>query len=109
MIHLSANKDEKKGWFIGPWNSDVSIPVGYANEGINEKHYHAQMSEIYLVARGESTAVVNDQEVTLQAGNILVVEPGEVHTFTNSSPDYFHFVIHTPFVKGDKHLVSLQN
>jgi hypothetical protein len=33
---------------------------------------------------------------------MLVVEPGEVHTFTESSPDYFHFVVQAPFVKGDK-------
>ncbi len=38
----------------------------------------------------------------LGAGDVLVVEPGEVHTFESSSPDYLHFVIQTPFVAGDK-------
>jgi mannose-6-phosphate isomerase-like protein (cupin superfamily) len=54
------------------------------------------MYEIYLVARGASRAVVNGQEVSLKAGDILVVEPGEVHTFTDSSADYLHYVIHAP-------------
>jgi mannose-6-phosphate isomerase-like protein (cupin superfamily) len=81
----------------------VPIPIGYANKGIDECHYHAQMHEVYLVARGESTVVVNDETVTLRSGEILVVEPGEVHTFIASSADYFHFVIQTPFIKGDKH------
>jgi mannose-6-phosphate isomerase-like protein (cupin superfamily) len=106
MIHCQAEKTRPKGWFVGPWNSNVPIPIGYANQGINEKHYHAQMTEIYLVASGESTAVVDGKEVALAAGDILVVEPGEVHTFTNNSADYYHFVIHTPFVRGDKVLVE---
>jgi mannose-6-phosphate isomerase-like protein (cupin superfamily) len=84
----------------------VPISIGYANQDIDEKHYHAQMIEIYLIARGESTAVVGDKEITLSVGDVLVVEPGEVHTFTKSSANYSHFVIHTPFVSGDKILVE---
>lgn len=106
MIHMRADKQQAKGWYVGPWNSNVPLPVGYANAGIQEKHYHAQMTEIYLVASGKSTAVVNDQAVTLEAGDILVIAPGEVHTFTHSSTDYFHFVVHAPFVQGDKHVVG---
>lgn len=106
MIIQSIDKAQPKGWFVGPWNSDLPIPIGYANEGIDLLHYHEQMYEIYLVARGWSTAVVNNQSITLQAGDILVLEPGEVHTFKESSPDYLHFVIHTPFVPGDKVVIS---
>ena len=32
---------------------------------------------------------------------MLIVEPGETHTFIDSSDDYLHFVIQAPFVKGD--------
>lgn len=106
MIHLTRDENQSKGWFVGPWNSKVPIPVGYANEGIDESHYHTQMYEIYLVAQGQSTAIVEGEMITLQAGNVLVVEPNEVHTFINSSDDYLHFVIHTPFVKNDKVLCS---
>jgi mannose-6-phosphate isomerase-like protein (cupin superfamily) len=60
------------------------------------------MYEIYLVARGRSTAVVAGRTVELGAGDMLVVEPGEDHTFLNSSTDYLHFVVQAPFVKGDK-------
>ena len=102
MIHQSPDKNPDKGWFVGPWNSAVPIPVGYANTGIDLLHTHAQMFEIYLVAQGTSTAAVNQQPIQLQAGDMLVVEPGEMHTFSQSSEDYFHFVIQTPFVQGDK-------
>jgi quercetin dioxygenase-like cupin family protein len=106
MIYLNINKDNPKGWFCGPWNSKLDISVGYANEGINEKHFHAIMNEIYLIAQGNSMAIVNDQKIKLVAGDILVVEPNEIHTFVSNSQDYRHFVIHSPFVKDDKHLIE---
>jgi len=105
MIHSSINKTEAKGWFAGPWNSKLDIPVGYANQGINEKHVHSAMFEIYLIAKGTSTIIINDKEIELNEGDMIVVEPGEIHTFKNSSENYLHFVIHSPFVKDDKLIV----
>ena len=102
MHLLSSPRDQAKGWLIGPWNSAVPLPIGYANAGIADQHYHQQMHEIYLVAQGSSVAIVDGQRVDLKAGDVLVVAPGEVHTFTASSADYFHFVVQTPFVAGDK-------
>lgn len=32
----------------------------------------------------------------------LNIEPGEVHTFIESTEDYFHFVLHCPPIQGDK-------
>lgn len=51
--------------------------------------------------------MVDDREILLGEGDVLVVEPGEGHTFISSSPDYFHFVLHTPTpTEGDKHPVT---
>jgi mannose-6-phosphate isomerase-like protein (cupin superfamily) len=91
-----ADTQAAKGWFEGPWNSGLALAVGYANQGINEPHYHQRISEIYLVARGQSVLRIEQHELALRAGDVVVVEPGEVHTFLSSTPDYFHFVIHTP-------------
>ena len=90
-----------KGWYLGPWNSDLPISLGYTPRGIDEPHIHTRMTEIYLVARGTSELRVGDQTVTLTPGDVVVVEPGEPHTFLSSSPDYFHFVIQTPGLQGD--------
>lgn len=106
MLCFDREGEAAKGWFVGPWNSKVPVAVGYANEGVNEPHYHAEMYEIYLVAQGESAAFINGRAVRLKAGSVLIVEPGEVHTFTESTPEYHHFVVHTPVVKGDKLLAE---
>ena len=93
-----------KGWY-----TDLTHPVlpfiGFANQGINERHVHRELCEVYLVATGSSTIVVDNRPITLQAGDAIVVEPGEVHTFIENTPDYFHFVLHCPPIRGDKVVV----
>ncbi len=91
-----------KGWFVGPWNSGVPVAVGFSDQGVDDPHSHGEMFELYLIAKGTSTAIVGGEIVELGAGDLLVVEPGEAHTFTCSSDDYLHFVVQTPFVAGDK-------
>ena len=86
----------EKGWCIGPWNSSVSISVGFANQGINEPHYHERITEIYMVARGNVEVRIEQETVHLVQNDVLVIEPGEAHTFLAASADYFHFVVHTP-------------
>jgi mannose-6-phosphate isomerase-like protein (cupin superfamily) len=106
-----ARFDLAKGWYAGPWNSPLGISVGYACTGVDEPHLHTQICEIYLIACGSAIARVGEQSINLQGGDMLVVEPGEPHTFLDSTPDYFHFVIHWPGVMGEtarleKHAVT---
>jgi mannose-6-phosphate isomerase-like protein (cupin superfamily) len=91
-----------KGWYAGPWNSDLPIAIGYANARIDEPHMHAQITEIYVVARGTSEIRVEQETIRLRAGDMIVVEPGEAHTFLSNSPDYFHIVLQTPALSGDE-------
>jgi mannose-6-phosphate isomerase-like protein (cupin superfamily) len=91
-----------KGWYLGPWNSDLPLSLGYAPRGIDEPHIHTRMTEMYLVARGTSEIRVGHETISLTAGDVIVVEPGEPHTFLSSSPDYFHFVIQTPGLQGEE-------
>ena len=95
-----------KGWYLGPWNSELEVSIGYATQGFDEPHLHQRMTEVYMVARGTSKLRVGDQTVPLEAGDIIVLEPGEPHTFVDSSADYFHFVIHTPALEGDAALAD---
>ena len=96
-----ADYSVDKGWYLGAWNSALPISVGYANKGIDEPHVHSQITEIYLVARGTSQLRIEQKTLTLVAGDVIAIEPGEAHTFLTSSPDYFHFVIHTPGLSGE--------
>ncbi len=96
MKHFHSDRLAEKGWYVGPWNGTFAFPIGYANAGIDEPHVHQQVTEVYLVASGTAEARIEHETVHLTAGDILIIEPGEAHTFLSNSPDYFHFVIHTP-------------
>ena len=103
-----AHGDESrpaKGWYFGLAHPALPF-IGFANTGVDEQHYHRELCEVYLVARGSSTMVVDGTSICLSPGDVIVVEPGEVHTFAESTPDYFHFVLHCPPVKGDKAVVE---
>jgi mannose-6-phosphate isomerase-like protein (cupin superfamily) len=93
---------DPKGWFVGPWNSDLAVSVGFANAGVDEPHLHTRLTEIYVVARGSSSIRVEMETIELSAGDALVVDPGEAHTFLGNSEDYLHFVIQTPGLAGQE-------
>ncbi|MBT4498301.1 MAG: cupin domain-containing protein [Gemmatimonadetes bacterium] len=91
-----------KGWFAGPWDSDLDISIGYANTAVNEPHYHRTMTEIYFFARGQVSMVVDGQEICFTEKSGVIIEPGEVHTFLSCSDDHYHFVIQTPGLQGEE-------
>ncbi len=100
-MRIQHADSSNKGWFAGPWDSNLPVSVGYANKGIDEPHYHQQITEIYLIARGVAVIRIEQETVELSAGDMIVIEPGEAHTFLDSSPDYFHFVVHAPGLAGE--------
>jgi mannose-6-phosphate isomerase-like protein (cupin superfamily) len=100
-LHIErAASDVPKGWSIGPWNSSVCISVGFANEGIDDPHFHQRITEIYMVARGMIKMRVEQQTVQLSQNDVIVIEPGEAHTFLAATSDYFHFVVQSPGLVG---------
>ena len=104
IIARNDKSRSTKGWYLEL--THPALPsVGFATQGVDERHYHRELCEVYLVATGSSTIVVGDAPTVLHPGDVVVVEPGEVHSFVESTPDYFHFVLHCPSVKGDKVLV----
>jgi mannose-6-phosphate isomerase-like protein (cupin superfamily) len=102
MLVRHADPTVAKGWYAGPWNSSLSVSVGYANAGIDEPHVHTRLTGVYMVGRGTSEIRIEETTVTLEVGDVIVVEPGEAHTFLSSSPDYFHFVAHVPGLPAEE-------
>ncbi len=91
-----------KGWLAGPWDGDLAVSLDFATTGVDEPHLHTRITEIYLVARGSSSLRVQAETIELNAGDVLIVEPGEAHTFLSSSDDYLHFVLHVPGLTSDE-------
>lgn len=50
-------------------------------------HYHEDMQEVFIMLCGTAQITVDDVTVTLQAGDTITIDPGEVHTMTNPGAD----------------------
>jgi len=97
-MHLGKMGTDASGWIGGAWNWGLPVSIGYATAGLDAPHRHERITEIYLVAAGSSVAVVDGVEIEIATGDVLVVEPHEVRSFSASSDDYRCFVLH---VGGD--------
>jgi quercetin dioxygenase-like cupin family protein len=97
-MRLLRTRDDPKGWLAGPWESQLPIGIGYANQAIDEPHRHARTIEIFLIAEGSVTAVVDGEDVRLHAGDVLIVEPNEARSLRDATSTYRAFVLH---VGGD--------
>jgi mannose-6-phosphate isomerase-like protein (cupin superfamily) len=121
MRLIQTDLSMEKGWYTGPWDSELPISIGYARRnlieysdassanllnraptGVDEPHLHTRLTEIYLIGHGAAQIRIEQQTITLTAGDVLIVEPGEAHTFLSTSSDYLHFVIHTPGLAGEE-------
>jgi uncharacterized cupin superfamily protein len=77
-------------WRCGHWNGSslgitmtgvmTRVPSGEAD------HAH-DFHEYYIVLHGRGTLCVAGQDVPLEAGNVVMVEPGERHRVTWIDPD----------------------
>jgi len=58
-----------------------------------EDHFHRQTREFYHVLEGECELVVNGAEMRLVAGEMLLMEPGDVHRLMNPGPRLFRVLV----------------
>ena len=100
--------DMFKGWFVGDFNptafstDQFEVAVKTYKEGDSDAaHYHKLAHEITLVLNG--TVSMLDQ--TWQSGDIVVIEPGEVSSFT-ALTDATLVVVKVPGAKDDKYLAD---
>ena len=50
-------------------------------------HYHEDMQEMFIMIRGKATIVVDGAATDLQAGDTVLLEPGEVHAMHNPTEE----------------------
>lgn len=101
-------QDMVKGWFVGgftptAFNTDAcEVAVKHYQAGEREAaHYHKIATEITLVLSG--SVVMAEQ--TWVAGDIIVLEPGDITAFEAKS-DAVTVVVKVPGALDDKYLVE---
>jgi mannose-6-phosphate isomerase-like protein (cupin superfamily) len=56
-------------------------------------HYHETSREFYYVMAGESTLVINGRRARLRPGDMLLTEPGDVHSLQNEGSQEFKLLV----------------
>lgn len=71
--------------------------------GHTPKHFHGYEHEIYVL-EGHGTVVDGDEEKPLAAGDVLLVEPDDVHQFKNTGGTPLKFLCLIPNSATDKNV-----
>jgi len=77
-----------------PLPAEVSFiqEVRFSKGSTIPAHYHRTQTEIfYVLARG--SMVINDEEIRMEAGDVVVCEPGEVHGMPLVEEDFAFLVM----------------
>lgn len=97
-----------KGWFIGNFSpslfktNDVEVAVKSYNKGDKEQsHYHKIATEYTVIITGR----VKMNNIEYVAGDIIVMEPGEVTDFECLEDNTTNVVVKLPGANNDKYLV----
>ena len=104
-----ANLDQMiKGWFIGNFQptlhatNDVEVAVKRYHVGdVEGSHYHKIATEYTVIISGD----VRMNGVTYHAGDIVVMEPGEITDF-EALNDAINVVVKIPGANNDKYIVK---
>ena len=99
-------EDMKGGWFVGAFSPTVlktdAAEVGvkhYAAGQCEKRHYHKIATEVTVIVSGE----VEMNGVRYGAGQIIVIEPGDVTDF-HAITDATTTVVKIPGVLNDKYM-----
>jgi mannose-6-phosphate isomerase-like protein (cupin superfamily) len=77
----------------GPGSNILSMNEAYLEPGQGvEEHQHLDAEEVFFILSGRGVMLVDGQPVSLIAGNLLLIEPGERHLLRNDGIDSLTFI-----------------
>ncbi|MFC1653865.1 cupin domain-containing protein [Patescibacteria group bacterium] len=54
---------------------------------VAENHSHPDMYEVFYIEKGQGNLKLDGKDKTFKAGEVLIIEPGEEHEFSNNSKE----------------------
>ena len=98
---------------IGGEESIVSIAkhVGHALVEVESgkgspMHHHNTTEEVYHILKGQMDLTVDGVEDRLDVDDVVYIQPGQVHQYTNPGPGILRFVVISgpPWTPDDMHI-----
>lgn len=108
-MKIAKLSDMKAGWFIGNFEPSLfkteacEVAVKSYKEGDCEPaHYHRLATEYTLIISGR----VQMNGALYEAGDIIIMEPGEATDFICLEDNTINVVVKIPGALGDKYLLD---
>ncbi|MCX6803742.1 MAG: cupin domain-containing protein [Candidatus Diapherotrites archaeon] len=92
----------KRKWLLGVGESKSPVEIDYFAKAPDKQHSHKKINEYYIVTKGSFEILINEKRLSVKKGQVLFVEPGEVHGIIKTSPNLKCFLIKWPSIKDDK-------
>ena len=72
------------------------------------RHFHKHTREVVYFLQGEGVFLVDTESIPIRDGAVLLIQPGQVHTFTNQgrTPAVFFVVTSPRFDERDRIMVQ---
>ncbi len=103
---IKKNIEQEKSWLFNDGSQPIQLKIVKPEEINPVEHYHKTMHEYFYLLQGTAEILVDGNTYDLGAGELLVVEPGEVHKISGYSPDMKVLLLMPPPVAGDKVIVN---
>lgn len=72
--------------------------VTYYTGGSAPSHKHDDLEEIFYFTRGTGVVVLDDEEIPVKAGSLVVAHPGMYHEIKNTGKDILQHVVCSVFI-----------
>lgn len=101
-------KSDTCGLLVEALNSnDFNTSITLANDiKPTTAHYHKLSTEIYWVLEGEIKILIDNVEINVDGGDLIIINPNEVHKVLSASKENKIGVISNPrWTKEDEYIV----
>lgn len=92
----------REGWRLGEAGMPIQVGVKFGSSPFGKKHLHKNMAEYFLLLAGDLRLGVNGKVLEVEAGDLVVIEPGEAHEVLAASADARLLLLMPPPVANDK-------
>ena len=99
---MYRNLYEKPGWYMNDSNFPIQFGIHNCDIPIGPAHFHRTMHEYFFIIQGKVKLSVQGRHISLEKGDLLVINPGEVHEMVSRSSDAEYVLLLPAPVPNDK-------
>jgi len=92
----------KEGWHLREAGWPIQVGVKSGATPFGHGHLHRTMAEYFLLLQGSLRLRVDDREIGMKQGDLVVIEPGEAHAVIHASRDSLLLLLMPPPVQGKR-------